>query len=275
MIRRALLPLALIFSISAALALAALNLPQITQRVYDEANVIAEPTRTALTAKLKDLEDKSGIQLVVATVNSLQGYDIESYANALFRAAKLGDAKKNNGVLLLVAPNEHKARIEVGYGLEGVLTDAVSKIIITSAMTPRFKSGDFSGGVERGVDAIIDTLSSDQSEWTKRAAAQSDPLDEFAPFLLFMLFIFILLYMSRNSRGRGGGGPIIFIPPPGGGYRGGFSDGGWAEAEAADSATAAASRAGAVRRAAAAPRETGDADHKERLRPRRRGDPRR
>ena len=97
--------------------------------------------------KLADLEDKSGIQLVVATVNSLQGEEIEPYANELFRTWKLGEKTKNNGVLLLVAPNEHRVRIEVGYGLEGTLTDALSKIIITNAIAPRFKAGDFGGGI--------------------------------------------------------------------------------------------------------------------------------
>ena len=84
--------------------------------------------RSDIEAKSKELEDKSGIQLVVATVKSLQGSDIETYANQLFRFWKLGEAKKNNGVLLLVAPKEHKVRIEVGYGLEGTLTDAASSV---------------------------------------------------------------------------------------------------------------------------------------------------
>jgi uncharacterized membrane protein YgcG len=82
--------------------------------------------------------------VVVATVKSLEGSDIETYANQLFRNWRLGEAKKNNGVLLLVAPNEHKVRIEVGYGLEGTLTDALSSVIISSAMVPRFKANDFS-----------------------------------------------------------------------------------------------------------------------------------
>src|SRR5262245_64845368 len=118
-----------------------------------------------LEVKLKELEDKSSIQLVVATVKSLQGSDVETYANQLFRFWKLGEAKKNNGVLLLVAPAEHKVRIEVGYGLEGTLTDALSSVIITSAITPRFKANDFSAGIERGVDGIIAVLTTDAAEW--------------------------------------------------------------------------------------------------------------
>jgi uncharacterized protein len=95
--------------------------------VVDQAGVIPASTRDVLETKLRELEDKSGIQLVVATVNSLQGSDIETFANQLFRAWKLGEAKKNNGVLLLIAPGERKVRIEVGYGLEGTLTDALSQ----------------------------------------------------------------------------------------------------------------------------------------------------
>ena len=94
---------------------------------------------------------------------------------------------KNNGVLLLVAPNEHKVRIEVGYGLEGTLTDALSKIIITNAMAPRFKAGDFGGGIERGVDDIITVLTTDASEWQKRPqlriVRQDTTLDALGPWI--------------------------------------------------------------------------------------------
>jgi uncharacterized protein len=210
----------------ASIALAAFNFPQLTGRVTDQANIISAPAKASIEAKLQNLEDKSSIQLVVATVNSLEGADIESYANGLFRAWKLGMAKKNNGVLFLIAPHDRKMRIEVGYGLEGVLTDAVSSVIISTAVAPRFKAGDFSGGIERGVDAIIETLSIDTSEWTKRAAQQntSETLDQLAPVILFILFMFIMIYMSRNARG-GGGGPMIFLPP-GGGFSGGSFGGG-------------------------------------------------
>src|SRR5262249_61989284 len=146
----------------------AINLPPLTGRVVDQANVIPAVSRAALETKLKDLEDKSGIQLVVATVTSLQDNDIETFANALFRHWKLGEAKKNNGVLLLVAPKERKVRIEVGYGLEGTLTDALAQVIIASAMVPRFKANDYSGGVERGGDRIISVLTTDAEEWHEK-----------------------------------------------------------------------------------------------------------
>ena len=158
MVKRQAYVLAALALCFASLALA-LDFPPLTGRVVDQANIMTAQSRTDLEAKLKELEDKSGIQLVVATVKSLQGSDVETYANDLFRYWKLGEAQKNNGVLLLVAPAEHKVRIEVGYGLEGTLTDALSSVIISSAIIPRFKAGDFSAGIERGVDGIVSVLS--------------------------------------------------------------------------------------------------------------------
>jgi uncharacterized protein len=157
-----------------ALAAFAANLPALTGRIVDQANVIPADVRGAIEPKLVDLEAKSGIQLVVATVNSLEGQEIDPYANQLFRAWKLGEKAKNNGVLLLVAPNERRVRIEVGYGLEGTLTDALSKVIITNAIAPRFKTGDFGGGISRGVDDIITVLTTDSSEWQKRPSLRLD-----------------------------------------------------------------------------------------------------
>src|SRR6516165_2101378 len=159
----------------ASLALA-LDFPPLTGRVVDQANIMTAQSRTDLEAKLKELEDKSSIQLVVATVKSLQGSDVETYANDLFRSWKLGQAKKNNGVLLLIAPAEHKVRIEVGYGLEGTLTDALSSVIISSAIVPRFKAGDFSGGIERGVDGIVSVLSGDTADWQPKVHVRSEAI---------------------------------------------------------------------------------------------------
>ena len=156
-----------------AAALAA-NFPALTGRIVDQANIIPAATRDAIEPKLADLEAKSGIQLVVATVSSLEGEEIEPYANELFRTWKLGEKDKNNGVLLLVAPNEQRVRIEVGYGLEGTLTDALSKVIIANAIAPRFKAGDFGGGISRGVDDIITVLTTNSSEWQQRPSLRLD-----------------------------------------------------------------------------------------------------
>src|SRR5208282_1320505 len=189
---------------------------------------------TAIEAKLKDLEDKSGIQLVVATVKSLQGGDIETFANELFRNWKLGEAKKNNGVLLLVAPNEHKVRIEVGYGLEGTLTDALSSVIISSAIVPRFKANDVSGGIERGVDAIISVLTGDSAEWQRKVdVREDDPLgNEWVALVLLLVIIFVIWYFAGGGRGgsSGGiasrGGRTIFVPTSGSSWGGSSGWGG-------------------------------------------------
>jgi uncharacterized protein len=192
-------------------------------------------TKADLETKFADLQTKSTIQLVVATVASLGGQEIEPYANDLFRHWKLGAAAKNNGVLFLVAPKEHRVRIEVGYGLEGTLTDAVSKIIIANVATPRFKAGDFDGGVRRASDDIITTLTTDSSEWRNKADFRAQPArannsDNSIVPLLFIFFIFVVIvFLNRRSR-RTGGAWIIPINTggwsSGGGGGGGFSGGG-------------------------------------------------
>jgi uncharacterized protein len=207
--------------------------PPLTGRVVDAANVLSAQTRADLTTKLADLETRSSIQLVVATVPSLERQEIEPYANDLFRAWKLGEAKQNNGVLLLVAPKEHRVRIEVGYGLEGTLTDALSKLIIVNAMTPRFKAGDFNGGITRGVDDVITTLTTDQSDWQKKPDLRQQ--DDSPGWLVALVFIFVIIIFFIAIRGGGGrGGPGGFLlglasgMASGGGRSGGggFSDGG-------------------------------------------------
>jgi uncharacterized protein len=229
--------LALVWTFVAAIAL---TFPALTGRIVDQANVISADTRRAIEAKLTDLEAKSGIQLVVATVNSLEGQEIEPYANALFREWKLGEKAKNNGVLLLVAPKERRVRIEVGYGLEGTLTDALSKVIITNAITPRFKTGDFSAGISRGVDDIITVLTTDSSEWEKRPSLRLDnqPASDPIGWLIFVIVIIVIvllvvspgfrwfffnvvlnILLSSGSSGSSGGSF-------GGGGGGGFSGGG-------------------------------------------------
>jgi uncharacterized protein len=187
-----------------ALAVFAVNFPALTGRIVDQENIIPAETRSAIEPKLADLEAKSGIQFVVATVTSLEGQEVEPYANELFRSWKLGEKAKNNGVLLLVAPNERRVRIEVGYGLEGTLTDALTKVIITNAITPRFKAGDFSGGISRGVDDIITVLTTDASEWQKRPSLRLDNQQTTDPatwlLIAALIALFTLLIVSPGFR---------------------------------------------------------------------------
>lgn len=138
--------------------------PQLTGRVVDNANLLGPTEEAALTQRLAGLEQASSRQLVVATVPDLQGYPIEDYGYRVGRAWGLGQAKANNGAILLVAPNERKVRIEVGYGLEPILTDALSSLIIRNQILPRFKAGDMPGGITAGVDAMIEQLQA-PPEW--------------------------------------------------------------------------------------------------------------
>jgi uncharacterized protein len=233
----------------ASIAAFAITFPPLTGRIVDQANIIPADTRRALEPKLADLEARSGIQLVVATVNSLEGQEIEPYANQLFRTWKLGEKTKNNGVLLLVAPKERRVRIEVGYGLEGTLTDALSKVIIANAITPRFKAGDFGGGISRGVEDIITVLTTDASEWQQRPSLRLDSQptrDPMGWLIIFGILVFlalcivfpgfrwfalnvatsILLSSGRSSGGggfSGGGG----LSGGGGSSGGGGASGSW------------------------------------------------
>ena len=215
--------------------------PELTGRVVDDANLLSYPEEVAITADLKALEDKSSDQLVVVTLPSLQGYTIEDFGYQLGRRWGIGTAKWDNGVILAVAPNERKVRIEVGRGLEGTLTDALSKIIIENAILPRFRDGDFAVGVKNGVRDIALVLTGDAAEVEARAKARNDADDPMIAWLFFIVWLAIWLwilysiyrsvrYASRSGRGQSGS---ILVPGTGwsggsgsGSSGGGFSGGG-------------------------------------------------
>jgi uncharacterized protein len=155
-----------------ALPASAQTFPRLTGRVVDDAAVLDTGMRDSIAQRLKALEDQTSDQLVVATVCSLQGYAIEDYANRLFRQWQLGRSDKNNGVLLLIAPAEHKVRIEVGYGLEGTLTDAVSKLIIENHLIPWLRQSRYDVAASTGVDDIVQVLTGHAAEWQERARAR-------------------------------------------------------------------------------------------------------
>lgn len=123
--------------------------------VLDLANVIPPPAEARLDQELRDYHHKSQRAIVVATVSSLEDQPIEAYATGLFNRWGIGDRKSNQGLLLLVAPNERKVRIEVGSGLEVTIPDAVAAQILDAAILPKFRSGDIVGGISEGVDALI------------------------------------------------------------------------------------------------------------------------
>ena len=172
--------------------------PALSSRVVDDADVLDASTRAALRAKLAAHEVGTGNQIVVATVKSLHGNSIEDYANRLFRHWRLGQRGKNNGVLLLHAPTERKIRIEVGYGLEGTLTDAITKTIIQNSIGPRFKANDFAGGMTRGVDDIIKVLSGGADEVQRSA----EPRQSFwAPQEGFLMVVMVLIVIANMMGG--------------------------------------------------------------------------
>ncbi|WP_237363877.1 TPM domain-containing protein [Rhizorhapis sp. SPR117] len=214
------------------------SFPKLTGRVVDNANLLNPAQEQALTAELKAIEDQSGRQVVVATLPDLQGYDIADYGYQLGRTWGIGQKDKNNGALLIVAPNDRKVRIEVGYGLEGILTDAMSSIIIQRAIIPRFKENNYPGGIAAGVGEIGKLLALPPDEARAQALAAEKQAEKsnssgnrfMVGFGAFMLLFFILPIMLGGAFGgrryRGGRGPVvIWGPGMGGGFGGGSSGG--------------------------------------------------
>jgi uncharacterized protein len=211
---------------------AAPSFPALTGRIVDQAEVLDASAEARLNTKLADLERKTSTQLVVVTLRSLQGYDIADFGYQLGRHWGIGQKGTNNGALLIVAPTDRKVRIEVGYGLEGTLTDAVSRLIIDNAILPRFRTGDFVGGIERGVDDIIQVLSGDAEDFKQRAAQRSGrpaaDREGFGSFVLVLLFLaFWLFIMLRSWRrelfGRGRRRSGWWAPATTGGWASGSS----------------------------------------------------
>ena len=235
---RSLLPLLLLLVAAPA---AAQDFPKLTGRVVDAANIIPPADEAALTQKLEAVETASSRQLVVATVPSLQGYDIADFGYQLGRTWGIGQKGANNGMILLVAPNERKVRIDVGYGLEPIMTDALSHQIITQQILPAFKRGDYPGGINAGTDAIIEQLRAppEQAEQKAIAAQQAqrergqsgDDGGSIFPLIFWgVVFLFFILPMLRGGRRgrrhRRRGGVWVWGPGLGGGGWGGGSSGG-------------------------------------------------
>ncbi|MCC7253109.1 TPM domain-containing protein [Hyphomicrobium sp.] len=176
--------------------LAAPNFPQLTGRIVDNASLLSPEDRAAIEAELSALEAKSTDQLVVVTLPSLDGYAIDDYGYQLGRHWGIGQAGKDNGVLLIVAPNERKVRIEVGRGLEPVVTDLMSRIIIENAILPEFRRGNFSAGIRAGVRDIKDTLLGD-AEAVKERARGLDRGDgpDWIGLLMIAFWIAVVVYI--------------------------------------------------------------------------------
>lgn len=189
------LSLALLCAVLASGVAAAQDFPELSGRVVDQADLLPPDDETALTEKLAAFEARSQQQLVVATVTSLGGRDIAEYGTELGRAWGIGTAKRNDGVLFLIAPDERKMRIDVGYGLEPILTDALSGRIIRDVITPRFKADDYVGGINAGVDAIITQIELPPAQARANAAAAESNNGSNGAGIFFLLFWVLVLFL--------------------------------------------------------------------------------
>jgi uncharacterized protein len=230
--------------------------PPLTGRVVDDAGVLSASTQSQLTDMLAAHERATGQQVVVVMLDSLQGYTIEDYGYQLGRYWGIGQKGKNTGVLLIVAPKEHKVRIEVGYGLEGTLTDATSRTIIENDILPNFKRGNYNAGVVAGTTSILSVLGGnplETSEPTRTSAPNTSGVPIVVAVLLWavlvftlpMIFLFLRALLTGRVRqldsygrdsegryvegsfsggGRGGGGGFS---GGGGSFGGGGASGSW------------------------------------------------
>jgi uncharacterized protein len=211
-----------VFATGGAALAAAPKFPALTGRVVDDAHMLSPATAQKLDGELADLEAKTGHQMVVATVPDLQGHEIEDYGYQLGRAWQVGRKGVNDGVILLVAPAEHKVRIEVGYGLEPVLTDALTSVILQSKVLPQFKAGHMEQGVVDGAEALIAQVSlpEDQAKANVAQAAarqarvhDSGGLQPHIPVFLIILIVFwVISGLLRAGGRRGGLGGLWWLP---------------------------------------------------------------
>jgi uncharacterized protein len=195
------------------------KIPKLDQRVSDFTNTLSFQEWQSLEQLLKSFEDSTSTQIVVLMLNSLDGESIEEYASKTFELNKIGQTKKDNGVLLVIAKQDRKLKIEVGYGLEGVLTDAVSSQIIRQDITPHFKSGNYFGGIVTGVDAIIRATAGEYHADSKGKKAPAVSAGLVVIALVFAFFVLIPMMSSRRRSIIGSGGHRYYS---GWGYGGGW-----------------------------------------------------
>jgi uncharacterized protein len=184
--------------------------PKLSGRVVDQANLLSPEQELDISAKSEALEKQSRAQLVVVTVNSLERRRIEDYSYQLGRHWGIGQEKKDDGVLLVVAPNERKVWIATGYGARVRLTDAVASIIYRESIIPRFREGDYAGGIAAGVDQIVKVMTLPQAEAERQANQASRQQEQragsgggFMPFAFWLIvIIFVILSLGRRAAGR-------------------------------------------------------------------------
>lgn len=169
--------------------------------VNDEAHVLSDYDRSTLEQRLVALDDSTSNQIAIVTIPTLNDYPIEDYANKLFRSWGIGDKKTNNGVLILIAVNDHKARIEVGYGLEGAIPDVTASDIIANDLAPAFRKGDYYSGLSTAVESLAQAAA---GEYHVRRQTVDD--DGGGGWLGFVIIIIVVVIVIIGRSGRGGGG---------------------------------------------------------------------
>ena len=198
--------------IAAALPCLALEVPKLEGRVMDLAGIFSSTAVDAMAAESERLEQENGAQIAVLTIPSLEGQPLEDYSMRVVEAWKLGREDRDNGVLILIARDDRKIRIEVGYGLEGVLPDALCGRIIDNAMKPAFREGDFSGGSQRAVEMISGLVRGDP-EASAALADTAIGASEAMPLLVMAVIFFSVMSVFTLSAlfSKGGGAWFLYL----------------------------------------------------------------
>lgn len=181
---------ALILVIFANLAAFALEVPALTGRIVDNANIITTNDEQEINSLLENLENTNGTQVAVLTIKTLDGESLEDYSMKVAEKWGLGQKEKDNGVLLLVALEERKVRIEVGYGLEGTLTDTKCGLILRNVIIPEFRNGDYSEGILKGVKNITGLLENNEELVSKSVLKEKSSKSAYSGLLYGFLWIF-------------------------------------------------------------------------------------
>lgn len=188
-------------------AIAVPEFPELAGRVVDEARVLRRSTELAISEQLHAHEAATSNQVVVVTLQSLQGYTIEEFGVRLGIHWRIGQQDRDNGVLLIVAPNERKVRIEVGLGLEGVLTDSLAKSIIDTEILPSFRQGNLERGVRAGVDSILAAIAGTYeapSRASRPLGIETSTILPLVPFAVFGVFALVVVLIVRDAFRDGG-----------------------------------------------------------------------
>ena len=208
---RLLRPGVLVAALLVATVVAAVEVPYLSGRINDQAGLLGDSFETGLDGRLRQLEEETGAQVAVLTIPSLDGDPIEDFSIRVVETWHLGRAGADDGVLILIVRDDRRMRIEVGYGLEGVLTDAQSGRIIDGLMAPRFRSGDFEGGIEAAVDAVSSAIRGEPVDLPDESARGRGVNP--GSLIFFLIFGLPFIGAALSSRGAAGWVLYLFLTP--------------------------------------------------------------